>query len=78
MVSFSENPNQYNGTSSLKYLDNNIHNIMGLELYVKILDEKISLSNQYAHKIVQSERGRGPLSSGELYDTDHAGSGFRG
>jgi len=78
MVSFSENPTQYNGNSNLTYLDTNIYNIMKIEHDVRRMDEKISTSQQYIQKILQSERGRVPVYGGtDIFDPEHAGSGFR-
>jgi len=78
MVSFSENPTQYNGTSNLTYLDTSIHSVIDIEKNIRRMDEKISTSHQYIQKVLQSERGSVPVYSGDIFDTEHAGSGFRG
>jgi len=78
MVSFSENPNQYDTVSTLSYLDNNIQQIVILHDTTKNLDETIAVSPQYIQKVVTSERSRfSPMMADEGFDID-AGSGFRG
>jgi COP9 signalosome complex subunit 3 len=79
MVSFQENPDQFNTTSTLNYLDNSIHNIMSLHNTVKTLDETITISQQYVQKMVQGEKGKFGPSNDEfsLMELD-PNAGFRG
>jgi len=79
MISFHESPNEYNTTSTIKYLDNNIYSTINLFKSVRTLDETITTSQQYIQKMVQSEKsGRfGHPSDFELMD-DPTGTGFRG
>jgi len=77
MVSFYENPDQYNSNSTLNYLDTNIHHIIELHNIVRTLDETITTSQQYVQKMVQSERGKfGPGTNEDFDITDPAD--FRG
>jgi len=79
MVSFFENPDQYDTPNTLNYLDTNIHGLMNLNVTVKHLDETISLSQQYIQKMVQSERGKfGPGVGGEEMFGEMDPAGFRG
>jgi len=81
MISFHENPNQFNTSSTMRYLDNNIYNTISLFKSVRNLDETITTSHQYIHKMVQSERGSRFGHPSEFeggYMDDPQGTGFRG
>jgi len=79
MVSFHENPDQYNTSSTMNYLDNNIHNTISLFKSVRFIDETITTSQQYIQKMVQGEKGKiGQPSELEGYMDDPIGIGFRG
>jgi len=83
MISFHENPDHYNTSSTMSYLDNNIHNTITLFKSVRSLDETITTSHQYIQKMVQSEKGLGrfgghPSEFEGGYMEDPTGTGFRG
>jgi len=81
MISFHENPDQFNTSSTMKYLDSNIYNTITLFRSVRNLDETITTSHQYIQKMLQSERGGrfgGHPSEFEGYMDDPTGTGFRG
>jgi len=56
MVEFLENPEKYNNTKTLQYLDRQIHQSINLTGVVMKIDEEIGLDDKYLHKIIQAER----------------------
>jgi len=65
MVEFLENPEKFNNTKTLHYLDRQIHRSINLTGIVTKIDEEISLDSKYIHKVLQAERGPGRWSAGE-------------
>jgi len=72
MVSFDENPEEYNTNSMLSHLDSQIRGTIDLALKLRTVDEEISGSLEYIQKTMH-ERGRW----GEMDDFDmmHGGRG---
>jgi len=56
MVEFLENPEKFNNTKTLQYLDRQIHQSINLTNVVMKIDEEIGLEDKYLHKIIQAER----------------------
>jgi len=64
MVEFLENPEKYNNSQTLKYLDRQIHQTITLTNVVTKIDEEIGLEDKYLHKIIQAERTPGRFGEG--------------
>eukprot|EP00028_Trichosphaerium_sp_Am-I-7-wt_P012799 CAMPEP_0168524022 /NCGR_PEP_ID=MMETSP0405-20121227/10380_1 /TAXON_ID=498012 /ORGANISM="Trichosphaerium sp, Strain Am-I-7 wt" /LENGTH=129 /DNA_ID=CAMNT_0008546105 /DNA_START=998 /DNA_END=1387 /DNA_ORIENTATION=- len=85
MVSFHDNPEQYNSNSTLNHLRSQLDTAVELTKRLKSVDEDISTSEKYVQKNMQSERGAGPgRGNYEFDDMDVGGdsrfggpSGFR-
>jgi len=56
MVEFLENPEKYNNSKTLGYLDRQIKQTISLTNVVTKIDEEIGLEDKYLHKIIQAER----------------------
>jgi len=65
MVEFFENPEQYNNSKTLNYLDRQIHESISLTSVITKIDEEIALDTKYIQKILQAERGPGRWPGGE-------------
>eukprot|EP01130_Rhizamoeba_saxonica_P015074 TRINITY_DN6693_c0_g1_i1.p1 TRINITY_DN6693_c0_g1~~TRINITY_DN6693_c0_g1_i1.p1 ORF type:complete len:294 (+),score=48.26 TRINITY_DN6693_c0_g1_i1:466-1347(+) len=57
MISFHESTEKYNSTTTLQYLDKQIHETIGLYEQLTTIDNEIAFSNEYIHKILRSDRG---------------------
>jgi len=58
MVSFNENPEQYDTNVTLHTLDNSLRKTMDLSDTLQTVDEQITLSQKYLEKIVGDKGGR--------------------
>jgi COP9 signalosome complex subunit 3 len=59
MVSFQENPEQYNSSRTLHMLDSNLKRTMELLRILQNTEESVSLSHKYLEKVVSADRGSG-------------------
>lgn len=57
MVSFQENPEQYNTIQTLHLLDSNLKRTMELLRTLQRTEENVSLSTKYLEKVVSADRG---------------------
>eukprot|EP01122_Echinamoeba_exundans_P006222 TRINITY_DN1710_c0_g1_i1.p1 TRINITY_DN1710_c0_g1~~TRINITY_DN1710_c0_g1_i1.p1 ORF type:complete len:444 (-),score=120.33 TRINITY_DN1710_c0_g1_i1:21-1352(-) len=59
MVSFQENPEQYNSSRTLQLLDSNLKRTIELLHILQNTEESVSLSHKYLEKVVSADRGSG-------------------
>jgi len=67
MVSFNEDPEQYDTKKTLDLIDNNIHKSMELAEKIKTFDELIATNNLYIQR-TSHERGRPTYDADDYYD----------
>lgn len=67
MVSFAEDPEQYNSVSMMNLLDRNIHSTIEIATKLRNVDEDIASSSEYIQKTMH-ERGR--FGGGDFDDFD--------
>jgi len=65
MVEFLENPEKFNNTQTLQYLEHQISQSINLTNVVMKIDEEIGLEDKYLHKIIQAERTPSRFGEGE-------------
>jgi len=57
MVSFNENPEQYDTNVTMRDLDTKLHNTMSLTTTLQSVDEQVALSQKYIEKTLAGDRG---------------------